>query len=86
MALLTPDAADCEPCLEPDRLQSELDANPDSLIVYNQHAEARALVDRLSLPANQVLIEIRQDTRGVLGLHALHRHEHGDETLELNYQ
>jgi hypothetical protein len=86
VALLAFGAEDCELCLDADRLQSELHANPDTIIVYNQHADARALVDNLSLPANQVFIEIRQDTKGVLGLHALHRREHDNETLELIYQ
>jgi hypothetical protein len=86
VALLAFGAEDCEPCLDADRLQSELRANPDTIIVYNQHADARTLVDSLSLPANQVFIEIRQDTKGVLGLHALRRREHDNETLDLIYQ
>ena len=86
VALLAPDAKDCEPCLDAARLQAAVAGNPDTIIVYNQHADARALVDRLSLPADQVLIEIRQDTRGVLGLRALHRRGDNDETLELVYQ
>ena len=86
VALLTPDAEDCEPCTGAEQLQAALRARPDAIIVYNQHAEARALVDNLNLPANQVFIEIRQDTKGVLGLHALRRRESGIETLELIYQ
>jgi hypothetical protein len=86
VALLTFGAEDCEPCLDADQLQSELRASPDTIIVYNQHADARALVDNLSLPASQVFIEIRQDTRGVVGLHALRRREQDSETLELIYQ
>lgn len=86
VALLVPGAADCEPCVDADQLQARLDARPDDIIVYNQQAEARALVDSLSLPASQVFIEIRQDTKGVLGLHALRRGAGGDETLELIYQ
>ena len=38
------------------------------------------------LPASQVFIEIRQDTKGVLGLHALRRGDAGVDTLELIYQ
>jgi hypothetical protein len=40
-------------------------------------------VDKLELPASQIFIEIRQDTRGVPGLHALRRHGSSVETLEL---
>lgn len=86
VALLAPGAADCEPCADLGQLQAGLQARPDSIIVYNQQDEARALVDQLELPASQVYIEIRQDTRGVLGLHALRRGADGPDTLELVYQ
>ena len=86
VALLAPGAADCEPCADLGQLQAGLQARPDSIIVYNQQDEARALVDQLELPASQVYIEIRQDTRGVLGLHALRRGAGGPDTLELVYQ
>jgi len=36
----------------------------------------------MELPASQIFIEIRQDTRGP-GLHALRRHGSSVETLEL---
>ena len=70
VALLMPGADDCDPCLDPDQLQASLDARPEAIIVYNQHAEALALVEKLTLAASQIFIEIRQDTKGVLGLHA----------------
>jgi hypothetical protein len=84
--LLAPGAADCEPCLDAGQLQAALQARTDTIIVYNQHADALALVDSLSVPEDQVFIEIRQDTKGVLGLHAVHRGNPDNETLELNYQ
>ena len=59
---------------------------PDVVIVYNQQAGARELVNGLTLAENQVFIEIRQDTKGVLGLHALRRGKSGSETLELIYE
>jgi hypothetical protein len=40
----------------------------------------------MQTPAAQVFIEIRQDTKGVLGLHAIRKKGHQQETLELNYQ
>jgi len=86
VALLAPGAEDCELCSDLQQLQAGLDACPESIVVYNQQAEARALVDQLRLPASQVFIEIRQDTRGVLGLHALRRGDAGVDTLELIYQ
>ena len=86
VALLEPGADDCNPCLEADQLQAAIDAQPDVVIVYNQQARARELVNGLTLAEDQVFIEIRQDTKGVLGLHALRRGKSGSETLELIYQ
>ena len=86
VALLDPRADDCEPCDEQSLLQERLAQNPGAFLVYNQHPEARALVDSLSLPAEQIFLEIRQDTKGVLGLHALRRNAGGSETLDLIYQ
>jgi hypothetical protein len=86
VGMLTPGAEDCEPCVDRDQLQTELDTRADTIIVYNQHADALALVDTLSVTGSQVFIEIRQDTKGVLGLHALRRRSPQDETLELIYQ
>ena len=86
VALLEPGADDCEPCDDPSLLLARLARNPGSLVVYNQHADARSLVDALALPDDQVYLEIRQDTKGVLGLHALQRNADGSDTLELIYQ
>jgi len=86
VGLLTPGADDCEPCLDADQLQAAVKARADTVIVYNQHADALALVDTLSVPEDQVFIEIRQDTKGVLGLHAVRRSKPDNETLELIYQ
>ena len=86
VALLMPDAADCEPCLDQHQLQTSLDAHPEAIIVYNQHAEALALMDKLMVPNSQVFIEIRQDTKGVLGLHAISNRHESPQTLALIYQ
>ena len=86
LALLETDADDCEPCADWDQLQARLKDQPDSIVVYNQHAEAHGLIAALSFPAKQIFIEIRQDTKGVLGLHALRRNATGIDTLELIYQ
>jgi hypothetical protein len=86
VALLMPAAEDCPPCLDQHQLQASLDANPGAIIVYNQQAEAQALVKNLKTQATQFFIEIRQDTKGVLGLHAFRRQDQKPETLELIYQ
>ena len=86
VALLAPGAEDCEVCIDPDQLQARLDANRDSIIVYNQQADAVALVESLEVPPTQVFIEIRQDTKGVLGLQAYHKKDHAPEALELLHE
>jgi len=86
VALLMPDAEDCEPCLDQTHLQSGIDAHPQAIIVYNQQAEAISLVQGLRFLPAQIFIEIRQDTRGVLGLHATRKQGDRLETLELVYQ
>ncbi len=86
VALLAPAGEDCEPCLDQNQLQASLDASPDTVIVYNQQADARALVESLTTPSMQIFIEIRQDTKGVLGLHAFRYQDQEPETLELIYQ
>ena len=86
VALLMPAGEDCEPCLDHNQLQASLDANAEAIIVYNQQAEARALVESLNTAAAQIYIEIRQDTKGVLGLHAFRHQGQKPETLELIYQ
>ena len=86
VALLMPGADDCEPCLDQNQLQASLDTNPEAIIVYNQQADALVLVDNLNVSSSQIYIEIRQDTKGVLGLHAIRNRGHQPETLELIYQ
>jgi hypothetical protein len=86
VALLMPGADDCEPCIDAHQLQASLDARPEAIIVYNQHIEALALVDGLTVADSQVFIEIRQDTKGVLGLHAFRNRNENPVTLELIYQ
>lgn len=86
IALLMPAGEDCEPCIDQNQLQARLDTNPEAIIVYNQQFDARALVESLKIPATQIFIEIRQDTKGVLGLHAFRYQHQEPETLELIYQ
>ena len=86
VALLMPGGEDCESCVDQNQLQTSLDKNPQAIIVYNQQAEARAIVENLKTPATQIYIEIRQDTKGVLGLHAIRYRGQTPETLELIYQ
>lgn len=85
-AILRHGAEDCEPCPDLQQLQRLLDENPEAMIVYNQHEESIKLIECLQTLATQVFIEIRQDTKGVLGLHAIRKTGHRQETLELSYQ
>ncbi len=86
VALLMPGAEDCEPCLDKNQLQASLETYPDAIIVYNQQADAFELVKNLAVPGTQIYIEIRQDTRGVLGLHAKVMRDGEFQTLDLIYQ
>ena len=86
VGLLLPGAEDCDFHEQADTLQAALRDRPDAIVVYNQHADALAMVEGLDAPATQIYIEIRQDTKGVLGLHALERAPSGKQTLELIYE
>lgn len=86
VALLEPDAEDCEEFDDLDQLQAALDDYPDAFIVYNQHDDAIAMIGSLAVPPEQVFIEIRQDTKGVLGLQAFHKQNYRPEPLELLHE
>lgn len=86
VALLMPGAEDCEVCVDREQLQARLDASPQAIIVYNQQADAITLVESLEVGPERVFFEIRQDTKGVLGLQAYHRKGHAPETLELLHE
>lgn len=86
LAILLPDAEDCIPCSDRQQLTEQLEQDPRGIIIYNQHPLAAQLIDSLQTPMDQIFIEIRQDTKGVLGLHALRKQKGRQETLELVYQ
>ncbi len=86
VAVLRQGAEDCEPCSDVQQLQNLLEEYSQAIIVYNQHEEAIKLINLLQLPAAQIFIEIRQETKGVLGLHAIRNIGGQQETLELVYQ
>ncbi len=86
VALLMPGGEDCEPCLDQNQLQARLDASPQAIVVYSQQAKARTIVESLNTSSSQIYIEIRQDTKGVLGLHAIRYRGQKPETQELIYQ
>ncbi len=86
VALLSAGAEDCEVCVDAHELQAGLTADPDAIVVYNQQADAVALVENLTVAPARVFIEIRQDTLGVLGLQAYHKKDHTPEPLELCHE
>jgi hypothetical protein len=86
IAILRPGAEDCEPCADVQQLQNLLEESSEAIIVYNQHQDAIKMIEHLSVSPQQVYIEIRQDTRGVLGLHAIRNQGDRRQTLELIYQ
>ncbi|MDH5356010.1 MAG: hypothetical protein OEY09_16325 [Gammaproteobacteria bacterium] len=82
-AILLPDAEDCIPTTD---LAQLINRNPGSMIVYNQHPEALDRIKSLQTPDLQIIIEICQETRGVLGLQAKYKNSPAGEILELIYQ
>ena len=84
-AILPKDANDCIYSNDSDELQALLNQNANAFVVFNQHSEARSRVDELETDDEQIIIEIRQETRGVLGLKAQYKKNRPDETLELHY-
>ena len=86
VGLLQPGGSDIAIFDDKNRMQQQLEQCPESIIVYNQQPDALALVDSLVTAQDQIFIEIRQDTKGVLGLHALRHRGRTRETLELVYQ
>ncbi len=86
VALLQPGAEDCEICADAQQLQARLEAEPNAIIVYNQQADAIAMVEGIAVAPAQVFIEIRQDTRGVLGLQAYRKQGYASEALELFHE
>ncbi len=82
----TPNAEADIPCSDLQQLGKLLKKDPRAIIVYNQHPLATQLIDSLQAPKDQIFVEIRQDTKGVLGLHALRKQNGQPETLELVYQ
>lgn len=86
VALLLPGAENCEICVDAQQLQERPGAESEAIIVYNQHADSIALIDGLEAGPAQVFIEMRQDTKGVLGLQAYRKRGHASEALELFHE
>lgn len=85
-AIMPKDADDCIYSNDSDELQALLNQNADAFVIFNQHSEARSRVNKLETDDQQIMIEIRQETRGVLGLKAQYKKSRPDESLELIYQ
>jgi len=85
-AILPRNADDCFYSSDSAELQALLDQHDNAFVVYNQHPQARAIVAELTTDDQQIMLKIRQETRGVLGLEARHKNSAAGETLELIYQ
>ena len=83
IATLKLDAEDCEICEDLEQLKKRLQQCPELAIVYNQNTDAINLLADIETPLNQLFIEIRQDTKGVLGLHASYKNKNQSESMEL---
>lgn len=80
---------DAEDCLVPDDNNSMpelLKQNPGAFVIYNQHPLARAWLDNLNLEDQQIVIEVRQEIRGVLGLQPRYYKNDSGRIIELVYE
>ncbi len=84
-AVLMPDAEDCIVNNHNQSLQDLVRQYPEAMIVYNQHPQARTSLASLQLDARKVVIEVRQETLGVLGLQARYFDSAPDDVIELVY-
>lgn len=55
VAPLSPGAEDCKVCGKAGQLQASLEADPEAIIVYNQHADAVRLAESLLVSARSFL-------------------------------
>ena len=85
-AILLPDADDCVEADDSQPMWELLKQNPNSTVIYNQHPLAQAELDKLDLDGQQIVIEVRQETRGVLGLQARYYKNTPGQFIELVYQ
>ena len=60
-----------------DSLVAALAKQPDAIVVHNQNPDARSTINTMNLSPAQIVIEVREETKGVLGLLAT---RHGDHT------
>ena len=85
-AILLPDANDCVAADDGQSMRALLQQNPRCYVIYNQHPLAQAELDKLDLDDHQIVIEVRQETRGVLGLQARYYNNTPGQFIELVYQ
>ena len=65
-----------------DQSLAAMESQPDAIVVHNQNSQARTSVTAMDLPASQIVIEIREETKGVLGLQATRRGDHSEIPME----
>ncbi len=82
-AVLMPDAEDCIPGSDGQSLQDLINRHPGAMVIYNQHPQAQACLNALKVDARQLVIEVRQETLGVLGLQARYINSEPDDVIEL---
>ncbi len=85
-AILRPGANDCVGADDNHSVRDLLERNPGAYVIYNQHPLAQAELDKLDLDDRQIVIEVRQETRGVLGLEARYFRNTPGQPIELVYQ
>ena len=63
-------------------LNEALMSQPGAIVVHNQNHEAKTSIAEMNLSDSQLVIEIREETKGVLGLQATRFGDHSDIPME----
>ncbi len=86
IAVLPPNGDDCIVKNDQQSLQAFISHYPGASVIYNQHPQAQTKVNSLNADNQQIIIEVRQETRGVLGLQARFPGSAPEDFIELVFQ
>ena len=80
LGIIQRDGSDYTFCNDQDSLKQLVESNSGAMVLHNQNQTAIDSVGIFERDDDQIIVEIRQDTKGVLGLEA-RRHEQGSLIL-----
>ncbi len=82
LGLLDADGKQFETFADSAALTDALKSRPGAIVVHNQDNQALSSIAALELSAAQIVIEIREETKGVLGLQATRHGDHSQIPME----